>query len=111
MGRCLYARDPRGETSACVVLVLALVVAFVENLVGAEKGSLRVELPEETIGPKSCVFVAGDSEGEELVSPVLKRASDAYGEYRVGLTQAKVSRPAESLVSPACKDLVNHAHS
>jgi hypothetical protein len=34
------------------------------------------------------VFVAGDSEGEELDSPVLKRASDAYSEYRVGLTQA-----------------------
>jgi hypothetical protein len=42
----------------------------------------------ETIEPKSCVIVAGDSEGEELVSLVLKRASDAYGEYRVGLTQA-----------------------
>jgi hypothetical protein len=88
MGRCLYARDPRGETSACVVLVLALVVAFVENLVGAEKCSFRVELSRETIVPGSCVFVAGDSEGEELVSPVLKRASDAYGECRVGLTQA-----------------------
>jgi hypothetical protein len=88
MGRCLYARDPRGETSACVVLVLALIVAFVENLVGAEKCSLQVGLPGETIGPESCVFVARDSEGKELVSPVLKRASDAYGEYRVGLTQA-----------------------
>jgi hypothetical protein len=80
MGRCLYARNPRGETSACVVLVLALVVAFVENLVYAEKCSLRVELPGEMIESESCVFVAGDSEGEELVSPVLKRASDAYGE-------------------------------
>jgi hypothetical protein len=40
----------------------------------------------ETIGPESCVFVVGDSEGEELVSPVLKQASDAYAEYRVGLT-------------------------
>jgi hypothetical protein len=88
MGRCLYVRDLRGKTSACVVLVLALVAAFVENLGSAEKCSLRVELPGETIGPESCVFVAGDSEGEELVSPVLKRASDAYGEYRVGLTQA-----------------------
>jgi hypothetical protein len=47
-----------------------------------------VELPGEMIEPESCVFVTGDSEGEELVSPVLKRASDAYGEYRVGLTQA-----------------------
>jgi hypothetical protein len=36
---------------------------------------------------ESYVFVAGDSEGEELISPVLKRASDAYGEYRVGVTQ------------------------
>jgi hypothetical protein len=88
MGRCLYARDPGGETSASVVLVLALGVAFVENLIGAEKCFLRVELPGETIGPESFVFVARDSEGEELVSPVLKRASDAYGEYRVGLTQA-----------------------
>jgi hypothetical protein len=88
MGRCLYARDLRGETSACVVLVLALVAVFVENLVCAEKCSLRVELPGETIEPESYVFVATDSEGEELVSPVLKRASDAYGEYRVRLTQA-----------------------
>jgi hypothetical protein len=87
MGRSLYARDLRGETSACVVLVLALVVAFVENPVCAEKCSLQVELPGETIEPESRVFVVGDSEGEELVSPVLKRASDAYGEYRVGLTQ------------------------
>jgi hypothetical protein len=54
----------------------------------AEKCSLRVELSGEMIESKSCVFVAGDSEGQELVSPVLKRASDAYGEYRVGLTQA-----------------------
>jgi hypothetical protein len=87
-GRCLYARDPIGEISACIVLVLALVAAFVENLVSTEKCSLRVELPGETIEPESCVFVAGDSEGEELVSPVLKRASNAYGEYRVELTQA-----------------------
>jgi hypothetical protein len=110
MGRRLYARDPIGEISACVVLVLALVAAFVDNLVCAEKCSLRVELPGKTIGLESCVFVAGDSEGEELVSPVLKRASDAYSEYRIGLTQAKVSRPAESMVSPACKDPVNHTH-
>jgi hypothetical protein len=88
MGRCLYAWDPRGETYACVVLVLVLVVAFVENIVCAEKCFLQVELPGETIEPESCVIVAGDSEGEELVSPVLKRASYAYGEYRVGLTQA-----------------------
>jgi hypothetical protein len=88
MGRCLYARDPRGETSACVILVLTLVVTFVENLVCAEKCSLRVELPGETIESESYVILAGDSEGEELVSPVLKRASDAYGEYQVGLTQA-----------------------
>jgi hypothetical protein len=88
MRRYLYARDPRGETSACVVLVLAPIVTFVENLVCAEKCFLRVKLPGKMIGSESCVFVAGDSEGEELVSPVLKRASDAYGEYRVGLTQA-----------------------
>jgi hypothetical protein len=91
MGRYLYARDPIGETSTCVVLVLALVVTFVENLVYAEKCSLRVELPGETIEPESYMFVARDSEGEELVSPVLKRASDAYSKYRVGLTQAYVS--------------------
>jgi hypothetical protein len=110
MGRCLYARDPRGETSACVVvLVLVLVAAFVENLVCADKCSLRVELPRETIEPESCVIVAGDSEGEEQLSLVLKRASDAYGDYRVGLTQAIVARTAETLVSPACKDPVNHA--
>jgi hypothetical protein len=88
MGRCLYARDTRGETSACVILMLALVVAFVENLICAEKCSLRVELPGKTIEPESCLIVAGDSEEEKLVSPILKRASDAYGEYRVGLTQA-----------------------
>jgi hypothetical protein len=87
MGRCLYARNLREETSACVVLVLALVMVFVDNLVCAEKCSLRVKLPGKTMEPESCVFVAGDSKGEELVSPVLKRASDAYGEYRVGLTQ------------------------
>jgi hypothetical protein len=63
-------------------------VAFVENLVCVEKCSLRVELLGETIEPESCVFVAGDSEEEELVSLVLKRASDTYGEYRVGQTQA-----------------------
>jgi hypothetical protein len=31
--------------------------------------------------------VVGDSQGEDQVSLVLKRASDAYGEYGVGLTQ------------------------
>ena len=87
MGRSLYARDPRGETSACV-LVLAQIVAFVENPMCVEKCSLRVELPGETIEPESCVCVARDSEGEDWVSMVLKRASDAYGKYRVGLTQA-----------------------
>ena len=71
-----------------VVLVLAQVVAFVENPMSADKCSLRVELPGETIEPESCVFVAGDSEGVDRVSLVLKRASDAYGEYRVGLSQA-----------------------
>jgi hypothetical protein len=71
----------------CVILVLALVVTFVENFVCAEKCSLQVKLPGETIELKSCVFVAGDSVGEKLVGPVLKQASDAYGEYRVGLIQ------------------------
>ena len=68
--------------------MLALVAAFVDNAICADKCSLRVELPRETIEPESCVCVAGDSEGEDRVSLVLKRASDAYGEYRVGLTQA-----------------------
>jgi len=88
MGQCLYARDPRGETSACVVLVLALVAVFVENPMCAEKCSLRMELPRETIEPGMPVCVARDSEGEDRASLVPKRASDAYGEYRVGLTQA-----------------------
>jgi hypothetical protein len=52
--------------------VLALVVAFVENPVYAEKCSLRVKLPEKMIKPESCVCVTRDSEGEELVSLVLK---------------------------------------
>ena len=68
--------------------MLALVAAFVENSVCAEKCSLRVKLPGEMIEPESYVCVARDSEGEDRVSLVLKRASDAYGEYRVGLTQA-----------------------
>jgi hypothetical protein len=68
--------------------VLALVAVFVENPIYAEKCSLRVEVSGEMIEPESCVIMAGDSKGEELVSLVLKRASDAYGEYRVGLTQA-----------------------
>ena len=59
MGQCLYARDPRGEASVCVVLVLALVAAFVENLVCVEKCSLRVKLPGEMIEPESCVCVTG----------------------------------------------------
>ena len=84
MRQRLYARDPRGETSTCVVLVLDLVA----DPVCAEKCSLRVELSVETIEPESCVCVAGDSEGEDRVSLVLKLASDAYGEYRVGLSQA-----------------------
>ena len=68
--------------------MLALVAVFVENPVCVEKCSLQVELPRETIEPESCVCVAGDSEGEDRVSLVLKRASDAYSEYRVGLSQA-----------------------
>ena len=81
MERCLYARDPRGETSACIVLVLVLVATFVENPICAEKCSFWVELPRKTIEPEPCVCMAGDSEGEDRVSLVLKRASDAYGEY------------------------------
>ena len=65
MGRHLYARDPRGGTSACVVLVLALVATFVENPVCVEKCSLRVELSRETIEPESCVCVAEDNESED----------------------------------------------
>jgi hypothetical protein len=45
----------------CVVLVLSLVAAFVDNLVCAEKYSLRVELLGEKIEPKSCAIMAGDS--------------------------------------------------
>jgi len=88
MGRYLYARDPIGETSTYVVLVLALVATFVENPVCAEKCSLRVELHGKTIEPEFYVCEARVSEGEDRVSLVLKRALDAYGEYRVGLTQA-----------------------
>ncbi len=54
----------------------------------AEKCSLRVELPGQTVEPETCVRVAGVSSGEDLVSLVLKQASDACGEYRVGFTQA-----------------------
>jgi hypothetical protein len=68
--------------------VLALVVVFVVNPVCIEKCPLRVELPGEMIEPESYVCVVGDSEREERVSLVLKRACDAYDEYRVGLTQA-----------------------
>jgi hypothetical protein len=39
--------------------MLALIAAFVENPVYAEKCSLRVELSWETIQPESCVIVAG----------------------------------------------------
>ena len=74
------------KPAACVVLVLVLVAAFVENPVCAEKCSLRVELPGKTIEPESYVCVARDSEEEDRVSLVLKRASDACGEYRVGQT-------------------------
>ena len=76
----------RTESSTFVVLVLALVAAFIENHVCVEKCSLWVKLPRETIEPESCVRVAGDSEGGDRISLVLKLASDAYGEYRVGLS-------------------------
>ena len=67
--------------------MLALAATFVENPLCAEKCSLRVELSEETIEPKSCVCVAGDSEGRDRASLVPKQASDVYAKYRVGLTQ------------------------
>ena len=54
----------------------------------AEKCSLRVELPGETVESESCVHVAGVSLVEDRVGIVLKRASDACSEYRVGFTQA-----------------------
>ena len=54
----------------------------------AENCSLRVELRGETVEPESCVRVAGVSLGEDQVGLVLKQASDACGEYRVGFTQA-----------------------
>ena len=56
--------------------------------ISADKYSLRVELPEETVEHESFVLVAGVSLGEDRVGLVLKRASNACGEYRVGLTQA-----------------------
>ena len=40
--------------------------------VSAEKCSLLVELPGETVEPESCVRVAGVSMGEDLVCLVLK---------------------------------------
>ena len=87
MGRCLYARDPRGETSAVSCSRLAQ-ERRLRNPVSAENCSLRVELPGETVEPESCVRVAGVSSGEDRVGLILKQASDACGEYRVGLTQA-----------------------
>ena len=45
-------------------------------------------MPGETVEPESCVRVAGVSSGEDQVGLILKQASDACGEYRVGLTQA-----------------------
>ena len=54
----------------------------------AEKCSLQVELPGETVEPESCVRVAEVSSGEDRVGLVLKQASDACSEYRVGFTQA-----------------------
>ena len=56
--------------------------------VSAEKCSLRVELPGETVEPESCIRVAGVSSGEDRVGLVLKQASDACGAYQVGFTQA-----------------------
>ena len=69
--------------------------------VSAEKCSLRVELPGETVEPESCVRAAGVSSGEDRVGLVLKQASDACGEYRA---------PAEVLVSPTCQDPEKHTY-
>ena len=82
MGRCLYASDPRGETSALSCSHLAQ-ERHLREPVSAEKCSLRVELPGKTVEPESCVRVAGVSLGEDRVGLVLKRTSDACGEYRV----------------------------
>ena len=49
--------------------------------VSAEKCSLRVELPGETVESESCVRVAGVSSGEDRVGLILKQASDVCGEY------------------------------
>ena len=87
MGLCLYARDPGGETSTSSCSRLAQ-ERRLRNPVSAENCSLRVELPGEMVEPESCVRVAGVSLGEDQVGLVLKQASDACGEYRVGLTQA-----------------------
>ena len=111
MGRRLYARDPRGETSAFVVLMLALVEAFVENPVCAKMFSSggtawRSEMAE----PESCVCVAWDSEGEDCVSLILKRANVACGEYQVGLTQCIVGRLNFFLSHQPAKDPEKHAH-
>ena len=47
----------------------------------AEKCSLRVELPVETVEPESCVRVTGVSLGEDRVGLILKQASDVRGKY------------------------------
>ena len=49
--------------------------------VSAEKCSLLVELPGETVEPESCVRVAGVSSGEDRAGLILKQASDVRGEY------------------------------
>ena len=87
MGQCLYARDPRGETFALSCSRLAQERRLREP-VSAEKCSLRVELAGETVEPESCVRVVRVSLGEDRVGLILKQASDACGEYRVGFTQA-----------------------
>ena len=87
MGRCLYARDPRGETYAVSCSRLAQ-ERRLRNPVSAENCSLRVELPGETVEPESCVRVAGVSSGEDQIGLILKQASNACGEYQVGFTQA-----------------------
>ena len=75
-----------------------------------DKCSLWVELFGETIELESYVYVAGDSEGGDWVSLVLKRASDAYGEYRVGLTQALSHDRLKRWSRKPAKDPENYTH-
>ena len=83
----LYARDPRGETSALSCSRLAHGEA-------SERACVRREVFPSggtawgDVEPKSCVRMAGVCSGEDRVGLVLKQASNAGGDYRVGFTQA-----------------------